>query len=179
MQSTKAPSSWSLRKQTTLQTLSPEQRREMTEEALDFLEYTEEKLLQLESSPQNQELVLRILRSFERVFTLARTLNLRPTLELLQKLQNFLYHVHQGDRQLNREDVSWLYESVELLGELIARSATQPANPSGNQVPGTLQHWYERILGWTKEQMNDMERYNPFRSRNFAPRLGSCCQQKA
>jgi chemotaxis protein histidine kinase CheA len=178
MQSTKAPSSWSLRKQTTLQTLSPEQRREMTEEALDFLEYTEEKLLQLESSPQNQELVLRILRSFERVFTLARTLNLRPTLELLQKLQNFLYHVHQGDRQLNREDVSWLYESVELLGELIARSATQPANPSGNQVPGTLQHWYERILGWTKEQMNDMERYNPFRSRNFAPRLGELLSAK-
>lgn len=180
MQSTKAPSPWSRLKPSPPQTLTPEQVKEMTEEALDFLEYTEEKLLQLESSPQNEELLLRILRSFERVFTIARTLNLRPTLELLQKLQNFLHHVHEGERQLNREDVSWLYESVELLGELIARSSGLEAHPSSPEghVPGTLQHWYERILGWTKEQMTDMERYNPFRSRSFAPRIGDLLSAK-
>ncbi|MCB9643109.1 MAG: hypothetical protein H6728_08545 [Myxococcales bacterium] len=166
--------------------LSFEELEDCQDEALDCLEYIEEKLVELEGAPHNESLWQRIQTTYIRVHELGWLLRLRPGLELLRRVRAFLDYIQSKKLELKLEDIRHLLEAGEVLRELVRLRApllhpqdavlTPPPSSAENaeilSKHPALKKQHRDLLRWFRQQIEQEEIVQRMHAGAKAPALG-------
>ncbi|MCK6509300.1 hypothetical protein L6R29_04930 [Myxococcota bacterium] len=170
--------------------ISQEELEDCQDEALDCLEYIDEKLVEMEGAPHNEALWQRIQTTYARVHELGWLLRLRPGLELLQRIRAFLDYIQTKQLELKLEDIRHLLRAGGVLRELIRlRNLPTPPPPSPDALllsapPSstdlgeplarhpTLKKQHREILQWFRQQIEQEEIVQRMHAGASVPALG-------
>ncbi len=168
--------------------ISQEELEDCQDEALDCLEYIDEKLVEMEGAPHNEDLWQRIQTTYARVHELGWLLRLRPGLELLQRARAFLDYIQTKQLELKLEDIRYLLRAGSVLRELIRLRSTHNPPPSHDALltppPSstentdplatlpTLKKQHREILQWFRQQIEQEEIVQRMHAGASVPALG-------
>lgn len=148
------------------------ERDELILEALDCLEYAEEKLLELEFARQNISCIRRLQGTFVRLYELAWMLQAQTIFSLVQKVRAFLTYARQEDTAISREDINELFSLCSVLQELYAACRrVQPEEALAAVAPhlypcewqgktvsdAALEQSFQHSLGWIAQRLRGVE----------------------
>lgn len=143
---------------------------ENIQEALDCLDYAEEKLLELEAAPGKLAGVRRLQGTFVRLYELSWLLRFRVAFPIVQRARAFLSYARQESIGLTRDDVSRLFALCDNLTELFRwlQEEHEGLYQQGSEwwslaetlrdPPSGLEADHHQSLEWITSRLTEVER---------------------
>ncbi|MEM1010461.1 MAG: hypothetical protein AAGJ35_15820, partial [Myxococcota bacterium] len=155
--------------------LSPEDFEDYQAEGLSCIEYLEEKLITLESQPQNQAIWQRVHHTYARLHEIGWFIRLRPGLELLHRVRSFLNYMQGKQLEWKLDDIHQLILAGECLKHLLQQktyfNSIDPSPPPVT-MEKRLQAQYDTILTWLRRHLTHEETVQRMHAGDRTPALG-------